>query len=105
MQVGELRCQCFSGLNERGDDAARRRHVDAPRQVLQRLAAIAEEAQLGAGDLELLADIGEGALGLEGHEIDGLPQAQPGLDADDHEIDAIGQRVVEAPAPSGARPR
>ena len=91
---GERRA-VFLGLDHGRDDAAHRFEVDARGEVLERLAALVEEAQLDRGQPEFVAQFGIGLAQFLGDAVEGGVDGQARLGADDEQVERVGQALAD----------
>ena len=91
---GERRA-VFLGLDHGRDDAAHRFEVDAVGEVLERLAALVEEAQFDRGQAELVAELGIGLAELLGDAAEGGVDGEARLGADDQQVERVGKALAD----------
>ena len=85
------RSAVFLGLDHGRDDAAHRFEIDAVGEVLERLAALVEEAELDRGQPELVAELGIGLAQLPGDAAERGIDGEAGFGADDQQVERVGQ--------------
>ncbi len=79
------------GLHQRVDDAADRRQVGAPGEVLQRLAAVRQEAELDRGQAELVGELRRRGPEVARDAVERGVEAEARLGADDQKIERVGK--------------
>ena len=84
------------GLLQGADNCPDRVQIGAAVEVVERRAAVRQECQLGGGYGEFFGEFGPAGAELARHPYQGRVQTEPGLGANNHQVEPVWQRQLQS---------